>query len=82
MCPEYYRLGGIDYPTLEAALAAGACDADCLYRPRTAVMFEHCGARMEYTVYAVDDGSCPTLYEFPDGIFYSPAAWESVHPCP
>jgi hypothetical protein len=83
LCPEYYRLGDIDYSTLEAALAAGDCAASCLYRPRTAVMFEHCGSRMEYTVYAADDpSSCPTIYEFPDGIFYSPAAWESVHPCP
>ena len=82
VCPEYYTIDGMRFPTLEEALASKTCTPDCLRAPSTSVTVLRCGHRSGYIVYEDSDMSCPAVYETPDGLFESIAAWDAAAPCP
>lgn len=81
-CPDYFTLGTARFDTLAEALASQSCESDCLRAAGTSVSLLRCGRRTGYIVYRDPDGSCPDVYETPDGLFGSVAEWDAAFPCP
>jgi hypothetical protein len=80
ICPEYYTLKGMRYPTPEAAMAAQQCDTSCQYVASMSVSFLHCEQRNGYIKFSAD--GCDDILEFDGGIYDSLEQWRMSHPCP
>ena len=66
----------------DGALVCERSFPGCTFMPQIAVQFVRCGHRNEYTKYGRADG-CPELYDYAEGTFLSPDAWEAfVGACP
>ena len=81
-CPDYFTLGSTRFDTLADALASQTCQTDCLRAASTSVTLLRCGRRTGYIVFRDAEGSCPDVYETPDGLFGSAAEWDAAFPCP
>lgn len=82
-CPDRWALGDESWTSIAAAAADRGCDAGCVWRPASAVMFLHCGNRDEYIAWEAEAEVCPTLLQFSNGQFYdSIEDYEASNPCP
>lgn len=80
LCPVYYTLNGMEYATAEQAIRANQCDGACQYVATMSVSLLHCERRTGYIKWTAD--SCPDIYEFSEGVYYSVEQWRMANPCP
>lgn len=80
LCPVYYTLNGMEYATAEQAISANQCEGACQYVATMSVSLLHCERRTGYIKWTAD--SCPDIYEFPEGVYYSVEQWRMANPCP
>lgn len=93
-CNDVFAIGTATYDSLDAALAARACDGACLYRVKLAALFVYCGVKGEILELEPNaSGQSPPLNETcgplrfvlwrGSGAFYaSQDDFERAHPCP
>jgi hypothetical protein len=82
-CVPYWTITGNDseFPTLEEAVNAAGCAAECQYRASVSVSLIYCGRRTGYIEYASPVESCGSLFEFPAGLYTSVEAHNAANPC-
>jgi hypothetical protein len=80
LCPVYYTLNGMEYATAQQAISANQCNGACQYVATMSVSLLHCERRTGYIKWTAD--SCPDIYEFPEGVYYSVEQWRMANPCP
>lgn len=80
-CPPYATgVDGARYATLEDAIAASSCDAECVWRASVSFTVLRCGHRSGYIEFRAE--GCDSVIETPDGIFASTEEWNEAAPCP